>query len=88
MNIKKKHIRNIADGERLMLNLNYKVTRQMFDSDTEPENIVEVICVVRASGRKVFLDKDGNQYEPKDFQYEYKGYFYKNEDDITLWVYQ
>lgn len=83
----KKHIKNIVDGEKLNLNLNYSVSRYQFDTDTEPINIVSVTCLVKDDGRKVFITDDGVEHRPNDFQYDYKGYFYKNENDLVLWLY-
>lgn len=85
--MKMKHIKRILDGEKLRLNLNYEVTREQFDKGTEPYNVVDVTCVVKPDGSKVFVTDDGQEHKPKDFQYNYKGYFYKNETDIVLWTY-
>lgn len=85
--MEKKHIIRIPNGEKLMLNLNYNVTRAQFYNDAEPEHIVEATCVVKPDGSKAFVTDDGKEHSPKDFQYDYKGYFYKNENDVVLWIY-
>ena len=88
----KRYIKDIQFGEKLKLNLNGVVTRNQFETNTEPINIVEVVCgrvdsLLSFDGRKVFRTKDGKVHRPKEFQYDYKGYFYKDESDIVLWTY-
>ena len=87
-----KHIKDIQIGEKLKLNLNYVVSRKQFETNTQPVNIVEVECcrvdsTTSFEGRKAFKTKDGEIHYPKEFQYDYKGYFFKHEDEITLWIY-
>ena len=91
--ITKRHIKTINYGDCLKLNLNGVVSRAQFDTDSEPTNIVAVVCdrvdsLNSFEGKKVFRTADGKIHRPKEFQYDYKGYFYKLEDDITLWVYE
>lgn len=81
------HIKNVKNGDVLNLNLNYKVSRFQFDNDLEPVNIVSVTCKVKEDNTKVFVTVDGEEHNPTEFQYDYKGYFYKNEDDLVLWTY-
>ena len=71
----------------MRLNLNHEVTRAQFENDSEPENVVEVTCVVKPNGSKVFVTGDGAEHNPKEFQYDYKGCFFKNENDLNLWLY-
>lgn len=93
MKIKRRHIKNISFGEKLKLNLNGVVSRSQFDTDSEPVNIVKVVCdrvdsLNSFDGNKVFRTADGKIHRPKEFQYDYKGYCYKDEKDLTLWVYE
>lgn len=76
-----------------MLNLNGSVSRQQFDTNTEPVNIVRVECRQNTEhgtfqSDKVFMTDDGVEHRPNEFQYDYKGCFCKNESDLVLWIYQ
>jgi len=86
-------IKDVQVGEKLMLNLNGVVSRSQFDNGEIPTNIVEVVCERVDSlfspdgSRKVFRTSDGEVHSAKEFQYDYKGYLFKNEDEVVLWVY-